>query len=75
MKNTEKLIRIYTGRQVTVTRIKAELDALGISYTTRNEFQQGLEAGFANGIPGEIDLFVQVKDARKVQEVISKLYD
>ncbi len=69
----DKLVKIYVGRKVVTERIVAELETEGIRAILKDGFQQGIEAGFAGGIPGQIDLFVQESDVEKAKEIINAI--
>ena len=75
MKDRSSLVKIYTGNIITADRIIAELEIAGISAISRDEFQQGIEAGFGAGVPGVIDLFVQESDLEKAKEIISAIIE
>ena len=75
MKDRSSLVKIYTGSIITADRIIAELEIAGISAISRDEFQQGIEAGFGAGVPGVIDLFVQESDLEKAKEIISAIIE
>jgi len=73
MENDDKIILIYTGDLVTIEHIKAELEAKGIFSMVENGYQQGINAGFAGGIPSAINLFVTENDAEKALEIIQAI--
>ncbi len=71
MENENELIIIYTGSEIAVNLLKAELEEEGIPSLIKNDFQMGLSAGFVSGIPSAIDLFVNESDKKRA-EVIAK---
>lgn len=75
MTDKNALVKIYTGSRITTERIIAELEDAGITAISRDEFQQGIEAGFGAGIPGVIDLFVQESDLKKAKEIVSAIIE
>lgn len=68
-----ELILVYTGGKVSIERIIAELEIKGINSIVQDGFQQGIEAGFAGGIPGVIDLFVVESDVQNALEIINAI--
>ena len=74
MKN-DSLIKIFTGDEITVNRIKAELENQGISALVQNGFSQGLAAGFGGGTPSAIDLFVAESDAENAMKIVDSIFE
>jgi hypothetical protein len=76
MKEKNKLIRIYSGTEVTVILLKGRLEELGISSIIKNEYKAGLEVGFVGGVQSAVDLFIQLSDFDRaeptIREFISK---
>lgn len=70
MKEKNKLIRVYTGTELTVNLLKVELEKLGISGIIQNEFNSGVSAGFSGGVSSAIDLFIQEHDLNKAESII-----
>jgi hypothetical protein len=70
MKEKNKLIRIYTGTEVTVILLKGRLEELGISSIIKNEYKSGVEVGFVGGVQSAVDLFIQLSDFEKAEPVI-----
>ena len=75
MKSKNELVLLFTGSNVIVERIKAELEQNGIYSIVRNGFQHGIEAGFGGGVPSAIDLFVTESDMEKAKEIIKAIID
>jgi phenylpyruvate tautomerase PptA (4-oxalocrotonate tautomerase family) len=73
MENKDELIHMFTGTEVMVENLKAELEANGIKVLIKNGFQSGLMAGFGGGIPSAIDIFVASTDAEKAAEIIEAI--
>jgi hypothetical protein len=71
----DSLIKIYTGDEITVNRIKAELENQGISALVQNGFSQGLAAGFSGGIPSAIDLYVAESDFEKSIKIVDSIFE
>lgn len=70
MENNDKTVLVFTGDIVSIQRLKAELEAKRISCIIKDEFKQGLDAGFVGGTPSTIDLFVLESDAETAMEII-----
>jgi hypothetical protein len=71
----DSLIKLYTGDEITVNRIKAELESQGISALVQNGFSQGLAAGFGGGIPSAIDLFVAESDFEDAIKIVDSIFE
>ena len=71
MENENELVIIFTGSEIEVNLLKAELEEEGIPSLIKNDFQMGLSAGFVAGIPSAIDLLVNESDKRRA-EIIAK---
>jgi hypothetical protein len=72
MKRKTKLVKAYTGTELTVMLLKTELEKAGIASVIRNDFQSGITAGFSGGVPSAIDLYIQESDRDKATEVIEQ---
>jgi hypothetical protein len=66
-----KLIRVYTGTEMTVSLLKDELEKVGIPGMIQNDFASGVSAGIG-GVPSSIDLFIQELDLEKTGPIISE---
>jgi hypothetical protein len=56
MKRDSDLVKVFSGDEMTVTLLKAELEELGIPVMVRNDFRSGLAAGFVMQSPVEVYL-------------------
>jgi len=56
MKKDSDLVKVFSGDEMTVTLLKAELEELGIPVMVRNDFRSGLAAGFVMQSPVEVYL-------------------
>lgn len=70
---SDNILNIYTGGEVMVNRIKQELESQGINCMIRDGFKQGLIAGFGEGVPSAIDLFVRESDLEKALEIVQAI--
>lgn len=68
----EKLIRIYSGTEVTVLLLKEELEQVGVMSMMKNDFQSGVTAGFSGGVPSDVDLYIEEKDLSKAEPVLNQ---
>ncbi len=62
--------RIYTGPAMIAKGLVARLNDLGISPIERNDNESGVTAGFAQGVPGQMMLFIRKDELSKAQETI-----
>lgn len=75
MNDKDKIVLVYTGDEVTVARIKANLEMEGIIPIVKNGFNSGLSAGFVGGVPSGIDLFVLETDLGKATEIVKTIVE
>lgn len=68
----DRLIKVFTGTELTVNLLKETLEEAGIGCLVRNDFQSGVTAGFSGGIQSAIFLFVQEKDKKKADPIIAE---
>lgn len=73
MNDNDKIVLVYTGDEVTIERLKANLEMKGIVPTIKDGFNSGLSAGFVGGVPSAIDLFVLESDFEKAVEIIKAI--
>lgn len=68
MKQKDKLIRIYSGNELTVNLLKGRLEIEGITATIRNDsFDSYLLTA-----PAAIDLYVKLSDHKKGEPIINE---
>jgi hypothetical protein len=72
MKERNKLIRIYTGTEISVISLKNKLEESGISPLIRNDYKSGMAAGILAGTPSTIDLYVQQSDLQIAEPIIKE---
>jgi hypothetical protein len=70
MKEKNKLVKVYTGTELTVTLLKELLEEIGVSSTIQNNYKSGIEIGFVGGVQSAIDLFIQKSDFETAEPVI-----
>lgn len=66
-----KLIRIYSGSEVSALLLKDELEQAGVMSMVKNDFQSGVIAGFAGGVPSEVDLYIEEADLVKAEPIVN----
>lgn len=72
MKENNKLIRVYTGTEVSVYLLKDMLEQNGISSIIKNDFNSGISAGFAGGVPSAIDIYIKQSDLKNAESIIGE---
>lgn len=70
MEENDNLIRVYTGTEVTVNLLRAELEANEIPGIVQNNFSSGLTAGFSAGALSEVQLYIQELDLKRAEPII-----
>lgn len=70
MKEKNKLIKVYTGTEVTVNLLKELLEEIGIGSTIQNYYKSGIEIGFVGEVQSAIDLFIQQSDFETAEPVV-----
>lgn len=70
MEEENDLIRVFTGSEITVNLLKKELENSGIYSIVKNDFDAGMSAGFASGVPSAIDLYIQESDLNQADPII-----
>jgi hypothetical protein len=70
MNDNDRIVKVFTDSEVAVVLLKEVLEQNGISALIRNDFNSGIFAGFAGGVPSAIDLFVQQADVNRAKAII-----
>jgi hypothetical protein len=70
MNTNEKLVKVYTGTEVTVLLLQELLEEIGITSTIQNNHKSGVEVGFVGGVLSAIDLYIQMSDFEAAEPVI-----
>lgn len=73
MENQGELKKLYTGGDVIINRIKNVLENEGIKSLIKDGFRQGLAAGFGDGVPSAIDIFVLEDDFDKASKIVNDI--
>lgn len=70
MKEKNKLVKVYTGTEVTVILLKGLLEEIGVTSIIQNNYKSGIEVGFVGGVQSAVDIFIQQSDFDKVEPII-----
>jgi len=70
MKERNKLVKVYTGTEMTVTLLKELLKEIKVASTIQNNHKSGVEVGFVGGVQSSVDLFIQQSDFETAEPVI-----
>jgi hypothetical protein len=68
MKQKDKLIRVYSGNEMTVNLLKGRLEIAGIYAAIQNDSGDS----FFRGVPAAVDLYIQQSDFKKAEPIISE---
>lgn len=75
MKQKDRLIRAYTGTEITVILLKGRLEEIGISSVIQDDYKSGINVGFVGGVQSAVDLFIQQSDYKKAEPVINEFIE
>ena len=67
--NPEETTRIYTGPAMLAQALKSRFNDIKIEPIIKDDHQSGIVSGFAQGIPGQVRVFIrkdQLSDAHSV---------
>ena len=70
MKQKNKLVKVYTGTEVTVNLLKELLEETGVGSTIQNNYKSGIEIGFVGGVQSAIDIYIQQSDFETAEPLI-----
>lgn len=70
MKEKNKLVKVYTGTEMTVNLLKGLLEDIGVTSRIENNYKSGVEVGFVGGVQSAIDLFILHSDFEKAEPLI-----
>ena len=68
--NAKQTTRIFTGPAMLANGLVARLNEIGISPVQRDDHQSGITSGFAQGVPGQVQLFIRNEEKEIAQELI-----
>jgi hypothetical protein len=75
MKQKDKLIRAYTGTEITVILLKGRLEEIGIFPVIQDDYKSGINVGFVGGVQSAVDLYIQQSDYKKAEPVINEFIE
>ena len=75
MKDKNKLIRVFTGNEISAILLKGELEEIGVSALIQNDFRSGIFGGFGGGTPSAVDLFIQQSDQTMAQPIVNEFIE
>ena len=70
MKEKDKLVKVYTGTEMTVLLLKDLLEEIKVSSIIQNNYKLGVEVGFVGGVQSSVDLFIQQSDFETAEPLI-----
>jgi hypothetical protein len=65
-----RLIKIYTGTEITVLLLQGLLEDIGVKSTIQNNYKSGVEIGFVGGVQSAVDIYIQQSDFEQAEPVI-----
>jgi len=68
--HTEDTTRIYTGSAMVAKALTVRLNELGIEPIVRDDHQSGIVSGFAQGVPGQVRVFIRQDELLDAKETI-----
>jgi hypothetical protein len=72
MNEKNKMIRIYTGTEISVISLKNKLEETGIYPLIKNDYKSGMAAGILVGTPSTIDLYIEQTDYKDAEPIIGE---
>ena len=70
MNTQDEIVKVYTGGELIINRIKQELESRGIFCLIKDGYGQGIQAGFVGGVQSAIELYVRQEDLNAAIETI-----
>ena len=70
MRDSKDLTSVFTGSRFEANVIMEMLKDNNIPVLTRDKFQNALQAGFVDGVSGDVELMVEVEDEQRSKEFI-----
>ncbi len=72
MEHPKDLTSVFTGSRMETNVIIEILKDNDIPVVAHNQFQEGLHAGFIDGLPGDVKLMIEKEDVEKAQMLIQE---
>jgi hypothetical protein len=70
METKSKLVRVFTGSELTVNLLRHELEKEGIATNVINEYEESNFRGFSTGTPYSVDLYILDTDMDKAEPIV-----
>ncbi len=75
MKNRTDLVSVYVGSILETNVITEILKDNNIPVLSTERFQEGLHAGFIDGVPGDVELMVGEENEERAKSLIQEFKD
>ncbi len=75
MHDKDKIVLVYSGNEVIIERLRANLEKEGIASVVKDDYHSGIVAGFVGGSPSTIDLFVIESDVEKAMKIVKTIVE
>lgn len=75
MHEKEKIVLIYSGNEVVVERLMANLEKEGIIPIAKDDYLPGIGAGVTSGTPLATELYVIESDFKKAMEIVKAIVE
>lgn len=72
MEHPKDITRVFTGSQLETNVIIEILKDNNIPVVPHDSFQAGLQAGFIDGVAGDVELMVEKEDEEKAKALIKE---
>jgi len=70
MTKGQRLVRIYTGTEITCLALIGELENEGVSAILKNDHQSSIRAGYGMGTPSSMDVYIAEADIPSVLSLV-----
>ena len=70
MKDTNRLVRVYVGTEMTCLVMKSLLEEIGVTGMIKNDFRSSIQVGYVSGTPSSIELYIYESDLDKSATII-----
>ncbi len=72
MKNPKDLTSVFTGYQMKANFIMEILKDNNIPVVVHDRFNAGLQAGYVDGVAGDVELLIEEEDVEKAKALIKE---
>ena len=70
MDSESKMVRVFSGSEITVNLLLAELENAGIMANVINEYEESNFQGFSTGTTYSVDLYILDSDLAKAEPIV-----